>query len=72
MIKIREIREAKSFNEYRDYLISKYNKTYFNTIDLILNVEINETGIEYTVKDIKTGEIRKHNTPIKRNEVYRN
>ena len=70
MIRIKEIREAKAFNEYRDYLIGKYHKTYFNTIDLILNVYPTDCGIEYTVRDIKTNELRKHNTFINKKGVY--
>lgn len=69
MIKIKEIREAKAFNEYRDYLLGKYNLTYFHTEDKIINVTLGES-IEYTVLDVKTGEVRKHSTKINKNEVY--
>lgn len=70
MIKIKEIREAQAFNDYRNYLIGKYNKTYFNTVDLILNVTQGDYGIEYTVKDLKSNIIRRHNTKILRKEVF--
>ena len=69
MIKIKELREAIKFNEYRDYLIGKYNKTYFNTADLILNISL-DNGIEYTVMDTETKQIRKHNTRILKKDVY--
>ncbi|MCK9433212.1 MAG: hypothetical protein M0R00_09675 [Candidatus Omnitrophica bacterium] len=69
MVKIKEIKEAKAFNDYRDYLIGKYYKTYFNTEDKILNVILNDS-ITYLVQDVISGEKRTHGTKIFWQEVY--
>jgi hypothetical protein len=69
MIKIKELRQAQAFNNYRDYVIGKSYKNYFNDVDLIINVKLLES-IEYTVKDLKSGIIRTHATLIKRSEVF--
>jgi len=70
MVKIAIIREATKFNEYRDYVLGKFYKSYFGDEDKILNVELLASDVVYTVQDTKTKQIRKHSTVILKKEVY--
>jgi hypothetical protein len=60
-----------TFDYYRSLILGKRNKTWCNTVDIILDVKRNEYGlIDYIVKDEKSGEVRSHGTRISIKEVY--
>lgn len=50
--------------QYINYAKGKFYESYGHGIDEILDIKTKDTGFEYTVKDIKSNEIRKHLTPI--------
>lgn len=60
-----------TFEAYRSLLIGKRDKTYFSTIDLILDVfKDNFNMINYRVKSLEDNQIRIHGTNILINEVF--
>jgi hypothetical protein len=59
-----------TFLHYRSMLLGKYDLTYFNTVDLILDVKCNEWGlIDYTVTGTEDNRIRNHGTYIDPKDV---
>lgn len=62
-----------TFEDYRSRVIGKHNKTWCNTVDLILDVKEGFNGyygLHYTVQDTVTKEVRTHGTSIDINEVF--
>lgn len=63
-------KEFITFDYYKSLLVGKYDLTYFKTWDLILDVQLDRIGwFLYTVKDVKSGDVRTHGTFIHPSEV---
>ena len=56
-------------NQYIDYAIGKYYKSYSGNLDKIISIKFINDSPHYTVQDVKSGEIRTHRTQVKLSDL---